>query len=395
MKKHSEFQLGDVATFIRGINFKPADVVKLTVPNAVACMRTKNVQNELDLSDVWAVDRKFVKRDEQFLRDGDILVSSANSWNLVGKCCYIDNIPYVSSFGGFVSVIRPNPEKIIPRFLYHWFASGIIQTKIRSFGRQTTNISNLDLTRCLELPLSLPSDAEQRRIADILDKTDAIRRKRQQSLKLADDLVKSQFIEMFGDPVTNPMGWKIDYLKTFGQITTGNTPSRSENANYSTRYIEWIKTNNILNDRLHVAVAEEYLSESGAKKARIAEVGALLVACIAGSLDSIGRAALTDRKVSFNQQINAIQPHEDVNSIFLYYLFKISRKYIQSYVPKGMKRILTKGELEKIMMIKPPLEMQRRFAARVQCVEAQMEHQRCHLAEAKHLCNSLQQQFFG
>jgi type I restriction enzyme S subunit len=85
--------LGEVAEFVRGINFKPDDVVPTDTPDAVACMRTKNVQAELDLSDVWAVGQQFVKRDDQFLRTGDILVSSANSWNLVGKCCWIPDLP--------------------------------------------------------------------------------------------------------------------------------------------------------------------------------------------------------------------------------------------------------------------------------------------------------------
>lgn len=70
-------RLGDFAEFVRGINFKPEDVVSVGAPGTVACMRTKNVQTELDLSDVWAVDKSFMRRDNQLLQEGDILVSSA------------------------------------------------------------------------------------------------------------------------------------------------------------------------------------------------------------------------------------------------------------------------------------------------------------------------------
>ncbi len=126
--------LGDVAEFVRGINFKPEDVAPMGTPGTVACMRTKNVQAELDLSDVWSVGEQFVRREDQFLQAGDVLVSSANSWNLVGKCCWIPELPGRAGFGGFVSVLRPQRTKVEPRFLFRWFSSNRIQTTLRSFG---------------------------------------------------------------------------------------------------------------------------------------------------------------------------------------------------------------------------------------------------------------------
>ena len=116
MSEWKTVQLGEVAEFVRGINFKPEDVVPVGTSGSVACMRTKNVQANLDLSDVWAVAESFVKRDDQFLMEGDILVSSANSWNLVGKCCWIPELPWRASFGGFVSVLRSHIGRVEPGF---------------------------------------------------------------------------------------------------------------------------------------------------------------------------------------------------------------------------------------------------------------------------------------
>lgn len=206
-------ELGDVAEFIRGITFKPDDVVPVGTPGAAACMRTKNVQAELDLSDVWGIPESFVRRDDQFLIPGDMLVSSANSWNLVGKCCWVPSLPWRSTFGGFVSVLRPNPAKVDPRYLFRWFASDRTQTTVRSFGQQTTNISNLNVERCLKLRLRLPPLPEQRRIAEILDKADALRAKRRAALAQLDTLTQSIFLDMFGDPATNPKGWPVAALK--------------------------------------------------------------------------------------------------------------------------------------------------------------------------------------
>ncbi len=217
--------LGDVAEFVRGINFKPDDVVRPGTPGSVACMRTKNVQSELDLSDVWSVGEQFVRRKDQFLQAGDVLVSSANSWNLVGKCCWIPELPGRASFGGFVSVLRPHRTKVEPRFLYRWFASDRIQTTLRSFGQQTTNISNLNIDRCLKLPLPLPPLAEQRRIAEVLDRAESLRAKRRAALAQLDSLTQFLFLDLFGDPrkkgTTGKTATKQRLLGELTRIRTG------------------------------------------------------------------------------------------------------------------------------------------------------------------------------
>jgi type I restriction enzyme S subunit len=204
--------LGHVAQLIRGINFKPEDVVPAATPGSVACMRTKNVQTQLDLSDVWSVSEEFVKRGDQFLQPGDVLVSSANSWNLVGKCCWVPALPMRTTFGGFVSVLRPNQDKIEPRYLYNWFASPRIQATLRSFGQQTTNISNLNTERCLRLPLPLPPLPEQKRIAEILDRAEALRAKRRAALAELDTLLDSIIAALFGDLAENPKKWPASPL---------------------------------------------------------------------------------------------------------------------------------------------------------------------------------------
>jgi type I restriction enzyme S subunit len=119
-----------------------------------------------------------------------------------------------------------------------------------------------------------------------------------------------------------------------------------------------------------------------------------MVACIAGSVESIGRAALTDRNVAFNQQINAIQPKKDVNPLFLYVLLKISKAYIQSHASKGMKKILTKGDFEKITMIKPPVELQNQFATIVEKVDSLKARYQQSLADLESLYGALSQKAF-
>ena len=215
-------RLGVVADFIRGVSFKPDDVQPLGTESTIACFRTKNVQAEIDLSDVWAVPNTSVNRSEQILQEGDLLVSTANSWNLVGKCCWVPRLDWPATLGGFISALRPKREKVSPRYLYHWFSWEQVQSELRGCARQTTNISNLDLNQALDLRIPLPPLEEQRRIAAILDKADALRQKRSRALQKLDSLTHSIFLDMFGDPATNPKRWPIESLgESLNFVTSG------------------------------------------------------------------------------------------------------------------------------------------------------------------------------
>ncbi len=202
-----QVKLGDAAKFIRGITFKPDDKVKPFSDGSIVCFRTSNVQSILNEQDLIAVPSKFVKRREQFAQAGDILVSTANSWELVGKCSWVPDLKYRATIGGFISALRADPETVLPRYLYHWFNSPEIQLKARNCGRQTTNISNMDIKRCQEITTPLPPLEQQKRFAAILDKADELRAKRRRAIEKLDKLLKSVFLEMFGDPATNPKGW--------------------------------------------------------------------------------------------------------------------------------------------------------------------------------------------
>lgn len=254
--------------------------------------------------------------------------------------------------------IIKNPSELDTSFLFY-----ALKSMDHSIGSNKAVMGKtLNKEQLKKIKIPLPPVEEQKQVVKILHEADILCKKRKNAIELIDDYLKSVFLEIFGDPVANPKEWNKKELKFFGDVITGNTPSRKNNDNYSSDFIEWIKTDNIVEDNVCLTQASEYLSEEGLKRSRSVKPGAVLTACIAGSIASIGRVAITDRKVSFNQQINAIQPNEKVNSLFLYWLLKNSRSYIQDHATRGMKRILTKGEFEKINMIIPPLDLQNKFA---------------------------------
>jgi type I restriction enzyme S subunit len=215
--------LGQVADFVRGITFKPSDVIPLDAPEAVACMRTKNVQVDIDVVDVLAVPKQFIKRAEQYLKEGDILVSSANSWNLVGKCSWVPALAWPATLGGFISGLRGKEGKVHNRYLYHWFSYGKTQELVRACARQTTNIANLNFDQCLALQIPLPSLDEQRRIAGILDQADMLRRQRKRALDRLNQLVQAIFYEMFGSK-SKKRGQFKKISDVSSRVTKGESP---------------------------------------------------------------------------------------------------------------------------------------------------------------------------
>lgn len=169
---------------------------------------------------------------------------------------------------------------------------------------------------------------------------------------------------MFGDPKANPKGYTKKQLKETCRVITGNTPSRAV-AEYYGDDIEWIKTDNIVEGIIYPTVATESLSEKGIAVGRTVGKDSILMACIAGSLSSIGRVCVTDRKVAFNQQINAIEPNE-YNTLFLYVMLQLSKEYLIEEINMALKGILSKSKLEEKMFIVPPMDLQRQFSVFVE-----------------------------
>jgi type I restriction enzyme S subunit len=388
--------LGDAVAFVRGINFKPEDVVPVGTPGSVACMRTKNVQSELDLSDVWGVSETFVKRDDQYLQLGDVLVSSANSWNLVGKCCWVPELPWRSSFGGFVSVLRADRRKVDPRFLFHWFASSRIQATVRSFGQQTTNISNLNVGRCLKLPLPLPPLPEQRRIAAVLDRAEALRARRRAALAQLDTLTQSIFLDIFGEPVTNPKRWPtVAFGRICKRVTVGIVVRP---ASY---YIPvGVPALRSLNIRPGKIVLEDlvYFSERD-NETRLAKTKLKAGDVVLVRSGQPGTAAVVPPELDGVNAIDlliATPSFESSDSSFLCAFFNSGggRDLVMSRQRGQVQKHLNVGSLNQAIIPLPPIELQREFSRRVIAVERLMTAHRSSLAVLDALFATIQHRAF-
>lgn len=330
-------------------------------------------------------------RARQLVKAGDVLVSTVRP-NLNGVAlvpCELDGAIASSGF----SVLRSNPQYLDSQFLFHWVRSSQF---IEDMTRKATGASYPAVSDRIihESVMPFPKLAEQQRIATILGNADNIRRKRREALKLADEFLRSAFLDLFGDPVTNSKGWPLVPIENLADVTTGNTPPR-EIADYYGNHIEWIKSDNINTPSHYLTKAAEGLSQAGLRVGRSAASGSTLITCIAGSPSCIGNAALADRPVAFNQQINAVTPREGIESEFLYANVLFSKAKIQAASTQGMKGMVSKGALEKIRFIAPPPPLRKRFAqvfGRVTATTHQLERA---ARESEQLCNSLTSRAFN
>lgn len=305
----------------------------------------------------------------------------------VGKTAITKN--EMSCNQAILGITAKNENDLDLKFLKYWLVS---KNKELLNSAKGVALKNLSAGMVKKLKIPLPPLSTQKRIAEILDNAAALRDKTQQLLTEYDQLAQSIFLDMFGDPVTNPKGWEKEPIKKLGITTTGSTPSRKV-SDYYGDYIEWIKTDNINTPNMYLTRAEEYLSEKGLIKGRKVNEGAILVTCIAGSRKVIGNVSIADRAVSFNQQINAFEPHNKL-SLFWYFQFILSKKYVQNNSTNGMKGIITKGKFEKMELISPPDNLQNQFADKIALIEQQKDLAKQELQESEDLFQALLQRAF-
>ena len=394
-------RLGDIAQYLRGINFKPDDVVAVGTAGTVACMRTKNIQESLDCSDVWGVAEAFVRRPEQILQVGDILVSSANSWNLVGKCCWVPELPWKSTFGGFVSALRAKPNQVDQRFLFWWFSSDRTQALLRSFGQKTTSISNLNSERCLNLDVPLPPLPEQRRIAAVLDQADALRVKRREALAQLDSLTQSIFIEMFGDPVTNSKNWELVRLGDEAKLQGGFALKSSD---YVATGIRIVKISNVHKDDLTWDNVDqlpcEYLNTYKAFNLNRDDIVLALTRPIIQSLESVKIAVVSAADVPslLNQRVGRFVFRKS-SSFEPSYLLGFCRSTaffnsVKKFCSESLQPNMSTHQVENLFIPLPPLVNQREYSKRIRAIEALTPIHYRSLTELNTLFASLQHRAF-
>jgi len=293
----------------------------------------------------------------------------------------INTIPMATN-QGFKSFV-PDRDRIHAKFLYHWLRRN--RPYLESLGNGATfkEVSKAVVSR-IEIPL--PSLAEQRRIAEILDKADALRAKRRAALAQLDTLAQSIFLDIFGDPATNPKGWPVAALRRLGRVTTGGTPPSVKEGMFDGA-IPFITPGDLESGQR----VKRTVTEAGAAESGTVGAGATLVCCIGATIGKIGKVTV---RSAFNQQINAVEWGESVHPEYGFAVMRFFKPTIVAWGSSTTLPILKKSAFERIEVPVAPLDQQRVFAGRLDQWARLRSWNSLSLAMTDELARALQAQAF-
>lgn len=291
-------------------------------------------------------------------------------------------------------VIKPANESINTKFLYYFFEKYIEVLRNQSIGGVIKYIRLANLT---EPTLPLPPLTIQQEIVERLDRAVAIIEKNKKILEEYDHLAQSIFIQTFGDPITNPMGWETDILENVcSKIGSGSTP-RGGADNYHSEGISLIRSLNVYDQEFRYKDLA-FIDENQAYELRnvIIEENDVLFN-ITGA--SVCRTCVVPNDIlpaRVNQHVSILRcKKEKLNHIFLNYQLVSDNKKIElinlSKSGGATREAITKNELEKLKIILPPLEKQEKFAQQIENIEQQKAIAKEQLAQSENLYQSLLQ----
>lgn len=284
-------ELGEICDMKNGYAFKSNDYVKLS--NTLSC-RMSNIRPggyfDINYNARYLPDDFAEKYSQYLLNDGDVVIAMtdlADSPKILGVPTVIHTEGKNILLNQRVGKLQiKNPNKV--HFPYLKLA--LNYPKVRAVykkyagGGLQINLGKNDL---LGVSIPLPPLPEQKRIAAILDKADAIRRKRQQAIQLADEFLRSAFLDMFGDPVTNPKGWDEYVLKDIAEIRSGVTKGKKIDLS-SAVTLPYMRVANVQDGYLDLSDVQDItVSPTDAEKCKLIEGDILLTE--GGDPDKLGR----------------------------------------------------------------------------------------------------------
>lgn len=394
-------RVGEIAEQIRGVSYGKEDASPVPRPGYLPILRAGNITEDgLRLDDLVFVPEMRVSARQRVRKNDLVIAASSGSLDVVGKAARALN-DFEGGFGAFCKVLRPTSQ-IDPGYFYEFFRTPAYRRRISALAAGA-NINNLRSEHLDDLEMPLPSVSDQRRIATLLQKADALRAKRRATLTLLDSLTSAVFMEMFGDPRTNPKGFKAGGI----EATVSNSKSDIRCGPFGTQLkvhelvpegVPLLGIENVLDEGFQ-PVTTKFVSERKAHELRSFDVepGDVLVT----RMGTIGRACVV--------------PSTFTGGRFSYHLFRIRpdrRKCLPAFLAATIARSgtfqsqlrasahgaimagLNTNGLKAVRFLLPPLEKQEAFVRYVDALETQAVLQRQSLDRLDEIFRSVQHRAF-
>ena len=382
----SRVPLGDIADFVNGVAFKPDDWEE-------SGKRILRIQNLTDSTKPFNRTNRVVAKKYE-VSPGDLLVSWSATLGV-----FVWEGPDTALVNQHIFRVVPDHGRIDPCYLRHMLSDALVQMEQHLHGATMKHVNRGEF---LATTIPLPPLAEQKRIAGILDAADALRAKRREALAQLDTLLQSTFLGMFGDPVTNPMGWEIEGFDNWlDNIDSGWSPKC---LNRKALIGEWgvLKLGAVTWCEFDDS-GQKALPPSLAPRPELEVAPGDLLFTRKNTHDLVAAVAYVHKvrpRLMLSDLIFRLRLKSgiEMKPAFLWQLLiqPKQRQVIQKFAggSAGSMPNISKAKLKTLKLIKPPLDLQHCFAAIVEAVEQQKASQRAHLAELDALFASLQSRAF-
>lgn len=253
------------------------------------------------------------------------------------------------------ALIVKDANKLDQRYLLRFLESKSDFLESQGKGATVKGIT-LDVLRDLEIPL--PPLAEQKRIAAILDKADAIRRKRQQAIKLADEFLRSVFLDMFGDPVSNPKGWPC--LKLENLVSKPITYGILKPEEFVPNGIPMLRIQDLTQGIIDTASEFHLVSEklSCQYKRTILEGGEIVISLV-GSIGIVARVPYELHGANVHRNLGVIQLKDSSIAEYITSFMQLPQfmQILERVSKGGVHKLLNLADVKEIEIPMPTLDV--------------------------------------
>lgn len=322
---------------------------------------------------------------DEYIFDEEILcvAEDGGSWGFNEKCSYIVNTKCWVNNHAHVLKAKDNLNlKYLSYYLnYNDLSSSITGTTRGKLIKSALN----------NIEVLLPKIEEQNRIVTILDKAQELIDKRKEQIEACDELVKSRFIEMFGDPVKNSKGWDMESLSEIGVLGRGVSKHRPRNApELLGGDYPLIQTGDVANSGLYITEYTATYSDLGLKQSKLWEKGTLCITIAA----NIAKTGILAFDACFPDSVVGFMAGDKTNNIFMNYWFSSFQKLLEEQAPESAQKNINLKILTELKVIIPPIELQNQFADFVKQVDKLKFEMEQSLKELEDNFNALMQSAF-
>ncbi|MFK2905147.1 restriction endonuclease subunit S [Dyella ginsengisoli] len=376
---HPAARLGDLAEVTSGFAFKSEQFN--TEEKGLPLVRIRDVVD--GVSDTYYSGEYSA---EHLVADGDALIGMDGQFNLA---CWRGGAALLNQR---VCRVKAVNSRLDQSYLLHFLPAALKEIEDRT---PFVTVKHLSVKALREIEVPLPPLAEQRRIAAILDKVDALRANRREAIAKLDQLLHSVFLDMFGDPATNPMGWPVGVI---GDLLDSVKYGSSEKAVLEGE-VPILRMNNITYSGEMDLRDLKYISASSADEKYLVRPGDILFNRT-NSKELVGKTAVYDGPTPMAYAGYLVRGRAKSGQSPYYISGFMNSLYGKTMLQGMCKSIvgmanINAQEFKAIAIALPPARVQKEYESKIRSIKAQRDQHRSQSVKLDALFSSLQQQAFA